>query len=182
MTDKFGNRGIPFVFLGYHPAQKGYRVISLLYKSIIISTDVSYKENVFHYHKNTNLNTFLNPLPITIRSLSKQCHNSQFDDFLQFVLCFSSETSTSHNESNTTQSGDNTDSTPIRRSIRERKQPHWMADYHNNCAHNNQSPNSQETITTVIDQVVEPVMSYFLTSLTSNADPTSFKQVVKCPH
>ena len=57
-----------------------------------------------------------------------------------------------------------------------------MAYYHNNCAHNNQSPNSQETITTVIDQVVEPLMSYFLASLTSNADPTSFKQVVKCPH
>lgn len=48
LIDKFKNRGMPFVFHGYPPSQKGYRLLSLLDKSIIITRDLSFNEDVYH--------------------------------------------------------------------------------------------------------------------------------------
>ena len=65
--DKFEVRGIPCVFLGYPPTNKGYRLMSLLDKHVFISRDVQFKENIFPYNSQCpDGSAYMHPLPVAM--------------------------------------------------------------------------------------------------------------------
>uniref|UniRef100_A0A803LN93 Integrase catalytic domain-containing protein n=1 Tax=Chenopodium quinoa TaxID=63459 RepID=A0A803LN93_CHEQI len=47
--DKFGNKGVRCVLVGYASDQKGYRVFDLEKKKVFVSRDVVFKENIFPF-------------------------------------------------------------------------------------------------------------------------------------
>lgn len=56
VKDKFQARGVPCVFLGYSPSQKGYRLQNFLTGVKFISRDVRIYEAIYPYH--TLLSTY----------------------------------------------------------------------------------------------------------------------------
>ncbi|XP_074288033.1 uncharacterized protein LOC141613192 [Silene latifolia] len=67
--DKFQARGIPCVFLGYPLSQKGYRVYGIVKKTVFVSRDVRFLEDVFSYKIN-NFSQFLPSLQAVDRPTS----------------------------------------------------------------------------------------------------------------
>ncbi|XP_019257850.1 PREDICTED: uncharacterized protein LOC109236082 [Nicotiana attenuata] len=51
--DKFGPRAIKSVFLGYSPTQKGYKLYNIEQRSIFVSRDVVFHEDVYPFQYNT---------------------------------------------------------------------------------------------------------------------------------
>lgn len=62
-SNKFERRGVPCVFMGYTPNQKGYRLLNLSTKDFFVSRDVVFKENVFPFNKYATPQ-YLQPLPV----------------------------------------------------------------------------------------------------------------------
>lgn len=48
-SDKFAARSIKGVFLGYPCAKKGYKVLNLQTRHVIVSRDVHFVENIFSF-------------------------------------------------------------------------------------------------------------------------------------
>lgn len=66
-TEKFAIRGLPCVFIAYPPATKGYRLLSLINKSIFISRYVIFKEHIFPYNKSFIVDhNYMIPLPVSM--------------------------------------------------------------------------------------------------------------------
>ena len=61
-TDKFANKAIPCVFLGYPPHKKGYRLLDLMTNEILVSRDVKFHEHVFPFNKNST-DYYMTPIP-----------------------------------------------------------------------------------------------------------------------
>ena len=49
--DKFENRGIKCILIGYPSNQKGYKLYNLDTKEIFLSRDVHFEEKIFHLFK-----------------------------------------------------------------------------------------------------------------------------------
>lgn len=165
--DKFQNRGVPCVFIGYPPSNKGYRLLTLADNSIIISRDVLFQEQIFPYNDAMSTAGYMSPVPISLPSSPSVAWD--YDMFVPASDDNASHTSTADSADNSHTS--HTSPAVTRQSTRVRTQPTWMADYAANF-----------TTTNVIDQCVTPQFSCFLTTLTAVADPTSFKQAVKHQH
>ncbi|GKF35345.1 retrovirus-related pol polyprotein from transposon TNT 1-94, partial [Tanacetum coccineum] len=53
VTDKMAPRGVPCLFLGYPPHQKGYTLLNLLTHARFVSKDVTFYEHIFPYSKSS---------------------------------------------------------------------------------------------------------------------------------
>ncbi|GJW30731.1 cysteine-rich receptor-like protein kinase 8, partial [Tanacetum coccineum] len=53
VIDKMAPRGVPCLFLGYPPHQKGYTLINLLTHTRFVSRDVTFYERIFPYSKSS---------------------------------------------------------------------------------------------------------------------------------
>ncbi|XP_071739103.1 uncharacterized protein [Rutidosis leptorrhynchoides] len=62
VSDKFQERDVPCVFLGYPPHQKGYKLYNLQTHSTFVSRDVKFFEHIFPYSAQS-IQRFLKPLP-----------------------------------------------------------------------------------------------------------------------
>lgn len=80
--DKFLPRGVPCVFLGYPPTQKGFRLLNLLSKEIFVSRDVAFHEDIFPFNTHQS-EKYMHPLP----SLVATSRPPIFDD--DFHMSFS---------------------------------------------------------------------------------------------
>ncbi|KAL4377039.1 hypothetical protein GQ457_02G041930 [Hibiscus cannabinus] len=59
--DKFSERALPGVFLGYVAGVKGYKVYILNTRSIVVSRNVIFHETVFPFHSITDIDTVVDP-------------------------------------------------------------------------------------------------------------------------
>ncbi|XP_057247552.1 uncharacterized protein LOC104884395 [Beta vulgaris subsp. vulgaris] len=89
--DKFHPRGVPCVFMGYPPTQKGYKLLNLVTKLMFISRDVLFHEDIFPFQDDAS-QSYMNPIP------NPKPNNSQpvFDDnwFMEDELDQPSDTTT----------------------------------------------------------------------------------------
>lgn len=193
-SDKFAPRGVPYVFVGYPPTQKGYRLLDLSTMQLFVSRDVTFNETVFPLNVTTP-KPYMLPLPTVMPTNSVNMYID--DDFTAENFCedpiinespaptnesFPSSTlvlpapaepicdvSSSPNLTTETQRHQ----TPPRRSSRPHKPPSWMEPYVTKPF-----PNPSANLVTITEQPITPLFNCFLTSLTTHKDPTSFKQDV----
>ncbi|KAL4290467.1 hypothetical protein GQ457_14G000950 [Hibiscus cannabinus] len=59
--DKFSERALPGVFLGYVAGVKGYKVYILKTRSIVVSRNVIFHETMFPFHSITDIDTMVDP-------------------------------------------------------------------------------------------------------------------------
>ncbi|GKD22022.1 cysteine-rich receptor-like protein kinase 8 [Tanacetum coccineum] len=67
-SDKMAPRGVPCLFLGYPPYQKGYTLLNLLTHTRFVSRDVTFYEHIFSYSK-TSMSQIVQPIPTPSSSL-----------------------------------------------------------------------------------------------------------------
>lgn len=178
-TDKLEARGVACIFLGYPLFQKGYRLMDLSTKSLFVSRDVIFKESVFPYNASDS-STYLNLVPVTvpIASTNTQSFVVDFDfDYDHSILADNEATNTGHTAENNPTESDNSVEYSVWRSTTLRKPPVWMDSYSSNSVMSN-----VQTVLAVINQEVASNFHCFLTSVTTNLDPTSYKQAVKSSH
>lgn len=183
-NDKLTARGVPCVFVGYPPTQRGYRLLDLKSMKTFVSRDVSFNEGVFPLNSTTP-KPYMHPLPthmpntsipsyvnddlfVTVHPneppMTPQHHASPTSsDRSQSPPSVTSQTSTPQNYQ-----------TPPRRSTRIHKPPSWMESYVTQPP-----PNPSANVVTVTTQHVEPIFECFISSLIAQTDPVTFKQAVK---
>ncbi|GMJ13617.1 hypothetical protein HRI_005030900 [Hibiscus trionum] len=84
--DKFSERVLPGVFLGYVPGVKGYKVYILQTRAIVVSRNVVFHEDIFPFHKITPLDDLVDPFPGL--SLPSVVHVSGGDSgSLKLLMC-----------------------------------------------------------------------------------------------
>ncbi|KAL4310065.1 hypothetical protein GQ457_01G025390 [Hibiscus cannabinus] len=64
--DKFTERALPAVFLGYAPGVKGYKVYVLQNHTIMISRNVVFHEEIFPFHTIAAVDSLVDPFPATV--------------------------------------------------------------------------------------------------------------------
>lgn len=180
--DKFDHRGVPCLFLGYPPLNKGYKLLNLQTQQCFISRDVKFNENIFPYHSKSFEN-FMTPIPPSYPLIDYVMDDILVDS--DFTHSTDSTTSNSPHVNTTPLSPATSPSqlnnhTPpsdvqplIRKSTRIHKPPSWMADY---------TSANMSTISSFIDTPLNRTFHCFLSTLTTTTDPTSFKTAVQSPH
>ncbi|KAL4285046.1 hypothetical protein GQ457_16G030870 [Hibiscus cannabinus] len=64
--DKFTERALPAVFLGYAPGVKGYKVYVLQSHTIMISRNVIFHEKIFPFHTIAAVDSLVDPFPAAV--------------------------------------------------------------------------------------------------------------------
>ena len=77
-SDKFENRGVPSIFLGYPTLKKGYLLLNLLTQKLFICRDVVFQETIFPFHSSSNPK-FMQPIPPTVPNI-QPCDHDFFGD------------------------------------------------------------------------------------------------------
>lgn len=160
-TDKLEPRGIPCVFLGYHPSQKGVRLLNMLTKTVFVSRDVKYREDIYPFNKTSQTSVYLDPLPVAMPTQGSTSNYNMFD--LEYdPEDFGSQANIENNTENvSSRSNDTTDEevnsesnteteTLVRRSVRIRQPPAWLQSYTSNMVHSDTL-----SISSVVDQEVQ---------------------------
>lgn len=174
--DKFSPRGIPCVFLGYPPNKKGFRLLNLLDKSVLISRDVIFNETIFPM--NTTNASYIPPLPLKMPSVSSDA----FEDDLnmenepEMPIVETQQVVIAPEQDATNAESPSQLEPAVRRSTRISKKPDWMADF---VA---QSVQSTANAVSVAEHYVTPDFKCFLAAISNNTDPTCFKEAVKHTH
>ncbi|XP_074373554.1 uncharacterized protein LOC141713889 [Apium graveolens] len=144
-TDKFSSRGIPCVFIGYPATQKGFRLLSLLDQSIIVSRDVIFQETVFPYNRTISQASYLEPLPMQMPTGT--C--TDWDDiYIPQSSTITTFASPSDNFDFSIIVTADVQSQQLRKSARLRKTPAWMEDYAFNCV--------QQDVCEIVDKRITP--------------------------
>lgn len=188
-TDKFKPRGVPCVFVGYPPTQKGYRLLDLKTMQLFVSRDVSFNESIFPLNKNTP-KPYMTPLPT---EMPHELVNMYIDDDLSNAPLYdnahTTQTPAVPDESDL--GGDVTEQTtlptgptsptssqstpqPPRKSSRPHKPPTWMESYVTQPF-----PKPSANCITITTQPTSPNFACFLTAVTTNKDPVLFKYAVQ---
>lgn len=184
-SDKLDPKGIPSLFLGYPSSTKGYKLLNLITNKPFVSRDVKFFETIFPYHPDS-LTTYMSPLPVSSTTLHP---SGLIDDF--YILDDPSEESPfidANSDSSATTNSDSdiynpsSPSPPVRRSHRNRQQPHWFQQYHTYLASSSTAISDVEKhASNLAFIVVQPQYQCFMTSLPLNQDPLHFKQAVTDP-
>lgn len=181
--DKLEARGAPCIFLGYPPTQKGFKLLNIVDKTVFISRDVCFRENIFPFNKISGGDVYLQLLHVSMPSPQSLATYDLFD-FAHVTDSIDISQNQGTSQSQQSAAEDQTDSvenqnfdTASWRSSRVRKQPVWMDSYVPNLV---EAP--MQSVSSAIDQPIESNFACFLTSVTTQADPVSFKQAVYQQH
>lgn len=147
------------MFIGYPPNNKGYRLLSLIDNSVIISRDVTFQEQIFPYNSSVFKASYLSPLPVSLPT--GKCADWDYD----MMLLSGAECATAggHSQNINTKTTSTTETTststpepsePLRKSTRLKKQPEWLQDYAANIA--------QSDMNHVVDQCVTLMLSHYI--------------------
>ncbi|KAE8734185.1 hypothetical protein F3Y22_tig00000778pilonHSYRG00303 [Hibiscus syriacus] len=77
--DKFSERALPVVFLGYSPGVKGYKVLIVRSMKIVISHNVVFHENVFPFY--TINDVVIDPFDIVLSNVSDDSTNEAYESY-----------------------------------------------------------------------------------------------------
>lgn len=191
ITDKFKPRGVPCIFVGYPPTQKGFLLLDLKTMQIFVYRDVSFNETIFPLNVNSP-KPYMMPLPTEMPH--KQMNMYIDDDFSAVSLSDNPHTiqtpidTLSHEAESSSDviedpvlptSPQPTPSnlqtpTPPRKSSRPHKPPTWMESYVTQPF-----PKPSANCITVTTQPTSPKFFCFLTTLTTRKDPVLFKYTVQ---
>ncbi|KAL4353494.1 hypothetical protein GQ457_06G023630 [Hibiscus cannabinus] len=81
--DKFTGRALPGVFIGYASGVKGYKVYVLQTRSIVISRNVVFHEDVFPFHSTASLDTLIDHFPNLVlphNICDRSCESSALEE------------------------------------------------------------------------------------------------------
>lgn len=181
-ADKFVARGVPCIFLGYPPTQKGYRLLDLTTMKPFVSRDVQFNETIFPLN-NTDSQSYMVPLPTPMPPANNTMTNDDFDfDFnisnVNEVPNSPLQSDDSHSQHDNQHSHDDSSVSPpqLRRTTRVSKPPSWMQSYITKPF-----PTPSTNVVSVTTHQVAAEFSCFLSTLTTRPDPTCFKQAVQNP-
>jgi hypothetical protein len=185
---KFDARAKPCVFIGYPPNSECYKLFDLVSKSVFVSRDVIFHENVFPFASNfTKFNSdgcLVLPTPILDHpSSSFSPHVSVSSEPLpiESSLYTSSLAPITHSSL----------SKPLKKSTRVRSRPRYLQNYHCNIATQPGIPisstmqfsSNQHDISFVLDyHSLSNSYKHFCLSVSSHFEPKFFHQAVKFPH
>ncbi|XP_039071894.1 uncharacterized protein LOC120219110 [Hibiscus syriacus] len=89
--DKFSERALPVVFLGYSPGVKGYKVLIVRSMKIVISHNVVFHENVFPFY--TINDVVIDPFDIVLSNVSDDSTNEAYESYAHADLICASQNS-----------------------------------------------------------------------------------------
>ena len=124
---KFAQRWIPCMFLGYPNGTKGYRVLNLETKELMISRHVQFHENVFPLNKNVETE-YVQPLPTPIVVQNKFVEDELEPEKSDVKGEEENNTEDEGSQSNEESNSEMEKVQPLR-STRLTKQPIWMQDF-----------------------------------------------------
>lgn len=182
-SDKFFPRGVPCVFMGYPPTQKGFKLLNLVSMQMFISRDVTFHEVVFPFNTKT-AKSYMQPIPDPKPTHTKPSYDDEW--FENYELESPQTTSTpayspptspisapqnsaSQDHPSVSQNTSNIHTTAItnspepRRPTRTRQQHAWLQQYHLG----NQNSNFA-TVSNVTNTELGPAFFYFLANLTQS--------------
>ena len=166
--DKFAPKGVPCVFLGYPPPNKGYKLLNLLTMTEFISRDVTFCEHVFPFNTNSK-QAYMNPVPAAFKSPTA----SVTDDFIP-VQC-ATQDNTENSATNDEQYDPDSPVLPVlRRSSRPHNKPLWLQDY--------VTDNTVTHISNITFTTVDKSFHCMLSSMTKSPDPIYYKDAVQYSH
>ena len=157
--DKFQPRGVPCVFIGYSPSQKGYRLHNLLTGVTFVSRDVKFYEAIFPYH-------------IVQDSADKNREETGVTQDTWIDLGPENTTTIDQSESGTQEENTTAVDSNVRRSSREHRAPTWHNDYHV----------SANCVTKVTEAQVSSQFSCFMNTVGKIPDPKHFKEAARHSH
>ena len=172
--DKFLERGVPCIFLGYPQTQKGYKLLNLTNNTMFVSRDVKCYENIYPY-KVLNLTTMTpdshqTTTPITITPSSEY-------DSESYETPQNTTTEPIHTPEPLLPDQPQLPPEPvIRRSSRTHRTPHWHEDYHTSNLTIKESPNH---IHNVGNTQVSPQFSCFMSQVETQHEPRYFREAIK---
>ncbi|GKB89771.1 cysteine-rich receptor-like protein kinase 8 [Tanacetum coccineum] len=188
VNDKMAPRGVPCLFLGYPPQQKGYTLLNLLTHTRFVSRDVTFYEHIFPYSK-SQMSQILKPIPKPSSSLwyedfeAFNTHPSITEPHIQNteepVVHLLFQTLLTCRESVAPQVDSSIPSTsfqptvPVvetRRSTRQHVTPTWLKDY--------VTPRANQVSVAPLQHTFQ----VFLCASVAQVTPTYFKEAIKDPN
>lgn len=155
MKDKFWPRGVPCIFIGYSPSQKGYRMHNLLTGVSFVSRDVKFCEAISPYHL-FHSTSVTNSESENTRNTQSTWVDYEHEEHLvnEQIEGTSQEIALSPDQPN------------IKRSSRAHMTQTWHNDYHI----------SVNFVAKVIEAKVSPQFSFFMNTLSKISDPKHFME------
>ena len=175
--DKFLERGVPCIFLGYPQTQKGYKLLNLTNNTMFVSRDVKFYENIYPY-KVLNLTNITpdnhpNTPPISITP-SLECDSESYEA-PQNIPAEPIHITDSHLADEPDEHHLPTEPV-LRRSSRPHRAPQWHENYHTSNMTVTESPNH---IHSVGNTHVTQQFSCFMSHVESEHEPKHFREAVK---
>ncbi|KAL8154791.1 hypothetical protein AgCh_000231 [Apium graveolens] len=169
-SDKFEVRSVPCIMVGYPINRKGYRLLNLSNMQIFVTRDALFHESIFPLNPNTP-KPYLLPNPCVLPTATTHIESDDiFVDESDDHVTYTADSFTPDIPNSST----NPDTLPpvLRKSTKNTKQPSWLQQYVHTLP-------DKANITQIADHFIHPQFQCFLASLTSTADPTTFKQAVQ---
>ncbi|XP_075473458.1 uncharacterized protein LOC142504488 [Primulina tabacum] len=164
-SHKFDVRAVPYVFLGFPPHQKGYKLLNPSTNQFIVSRDVIFHEDIFPFAASTQSSATSSPWP----SMNSDIHD---DDVSNPTSTIPPINPTSHISP----------PIPPKRSSRQSKPPIWTKDFI--CS--TLTTSSPATIPYDLSKYlsynhISPSHQSFLASISQLTEPTSYKEASADP-
>ncbi|GMI76014.1 hypothetical protein HRI_001270600 [Hibiscus trionum] len=158
--DKFSERALPGVFLGYSPGVKGYKIYVLKTRSFVVSRNVVFHEDIFPFQSISSSNVDVDLFPDTVlpRTIPEVVHGHA-----QSIL--------------TTTSSASAPPVPIRRSSRVVQRPYYLQEYHLNSI----SSCSYRIEDCVSSMCLSTDFSSFIANISAIKEPVFYHQAVTSP-
>lgn len=185
--DKFKERGVPCVFLGYPQNKRGYKVMNLLNNMVFVSRDVKFYEGVYPYRlfpaSRKEIKSQFRPQIVVSEEESAQniegaAESEEIDHWGENVQNETdNENVEENNEPENNENGTESEEVPvIRQSSRPHRPPSWLNDYYTACS---KATACEKRAETTVKTPVSESFKCFLTSMEQEQEPWNYKEAVK---
>lgn len=182
--DKFAERGVKCVFLGYSQNRKGYKLLNLSNYSVFESRDVRFYEGIYPYKlfanqndsvKNTTVNSPVveedNVRRVELEEPDIEHNNDHTDPEDE-----ESETEPTHDDQETDHIDTGHTEPPVRQSTRPHRPPEWLKDFHTYSVQDMKPVKIQETS----EVEVSKEFTCYMSECVKHSEPHNFREAVKC--